>query len=115
VTAKLIGLVLPLGLDTLALALALGAAGLAPHRRLRLSFLFAGFEAGMPLIGIAIGAPLGRALGSVADYLAPGLVIALGVYLLGGGDDDARERDRLVSMTERGLLGSVALGVSQPR
>jgi putative Mn2+ efflux pump MntP len=62
-TLKLIALVLPLGLDTLGVALA-------------------GFEAAMPLIGVALGAPLGRAIGSVADYVAAGLILALGAYML---------------------------------
>ncbi len=56
---KLIALVLPLGLDTFAVAAALGVAGLEPKRRLRLSLLMTGFEAGMPLVGLALGAPLG--------------------------------------------------------
>jgi putative Mn2+ efflux pump MntP len=81
-TAELIALVLPLGLDTLGVALALGLAGLTPHRRLHLSFLFAGFEAGMPLIGVAIGGPLGQSIGAVADYLAAALIAALGIYML---------------------------------
>lgn len=111
-TAKLIALVLPLGLDTLAVSLVLGMAGLGQDRRLRLSFLFAGFEAGMPLVGVAIGAPLGHAIGSVADYAAAGLVIALGIYMLVDGDDEESQHHRLLAMTERGLLGAVALGLS---
>jgi len=63
VTAKLLALILPLGLDTFAVAAALGMVGVPPQRRLRISVLFTAFEAGMPLIGLALGAPLGRALG----------------------------------------------------
>ena len=36
----------------------------------------------MPLIGVALGAPLGHAIGSVADYIAAGLIAALGVYMV---------------------------------
>jgi putative Mn2+ efflux pump MntP len=61
VTAKLIALVLPMGLDTFGVALALGVAGLSPRLRLRLSLWFAAFEAGMPLVGAALGSPLGHA------------------------------------------------------
>jgi putative Mn2+ efflux pump MntP len=111
VTAKLIAVVLPLALDTLAVSLALGVAGLTPRRRLRLSLLFAGFEAGMPMIGVAIGAPLGHAIGSVADYIAAGLLLALGLYMLLANDGE-QERDRLLTMTERGALGTIAVGVS---
>ena len=111
-TAELIALVLPLGLDTLGVALALGLAGLPPHRRLHLAFLFAGFEAGMPLIGVAIGAPLGQSIGAVADYLAAALIAALGIYMLIERDDEDQERERLLSMTQRGVLGALALGIS---
>jgi hypothetical protein len=65
-------LVLPLGLDTFGVALALGIAGLPGKHRLRVSLLFAGFEALMPLIGLALGAPLGEALGRTADYIRLG-------------------------------------------
>ncbi len=111
-TAKVIALVVPLGLDTLGVALALGVAGISSRQRLRLSLLFASFEAAMPLIGVAAGAPLGRAVGGVADYLAAALVAALGIYMLIERDGDELEGDRLLLMTRRGLFGVVALGVS---
>ena len=67
---KLVALVLPLGLDTFAVAAALGLAGVTPHGRLRISLLFTAFEALMPVVGLALGAPLGRAIGSAADFAA---------------------------------------------
>lgn len=112
-SVKLIALVLPLGLDTLGVALALGIAGFPSRRRLRLSVLLAGFEAMMPLIGVALGAPLGDAIGGVADYVAAGTITAIGVYVLkDGGGDDGEQGDRLLSMTRRGLIGALTLGVS---
>jgi putative Mn2+ efflux pump MntP len=110
-TFKLIAVVVPLGLDTLAVALALGMAGLPAHHRLRVSALFAAFEAGMPLLGIAVGAPLGRAIGEVANYIAAAMIVGLGFYLLlerGGG----KEGERLLSLSQRGLIGAAALGLS---
>ncbi len=108
-TLKLVALVIPLGLDTFGVALALGIAGLPPKHRLRVSLLFAGFEAAMPLIGVAFGAPLGRAIGSAADYIAAGLITALGIYML---VSEKRDEDRLLSLTQRGMFGAVVLGVS---
>jgi putative Mn2+ efflux pump MntP len=110
-TLKLIGLILPLGLDTFGVALALGISGLHAGRRIRLALLFAAFETGMPLVGVALGVPLGHALGTAAEYIASALLIALGLYIL-LTDDDGGEGDRLVSLTQGGLLGGVALGVS---
>lgn len=55
VIAKLVALVLPLGLDTFAVAAALGMIGVSSARWLRISLLFTAFEGGMPLIGLALG------------------------------------------------------------
>jgi len=108
-TLKLAALIVPMGLDTFGVALALGLAGLPQEHRLRVALLFAGFEAAMPLIGVALGAQLGRAIGSAADYLAAVLISALGLYMLLGKD---QEQYRLLSLTRRGLFGAMALGVS---
>jgi putative Mn2+ efflux pump MntP len=110
VAAKLVALVIPLGLDTFAVAAALGALGLSAERRLRIALLFTAFEAAMPLIGLAAGAPLGRAIGSGADYVAVGVLIAFGLYtLLVGGDEDEERLGSLVSL--RGP-SAVLLGIS---
>jgi manganese efflux pump family protein len=108
-TVKVAAVVVPLGLDTFGVAVALGIAGLPREHRLRVSLLFASFEAAMPLIGVGLGAPLGRAIGSVADYVAAVLIVSLGMYILLVEKD---EEGRLLSLTQRGALGAVALGVS---
>jgi putative Mn2+ efflux pump MntP len=108
-TVKVAALVVPLGLDTFGVSVALGIAGLPREHRLRVSLLFASFEAAMPLIGVGLGAPLGRAIGSVADYVAAVLVVSVGMYILLAEND---EQGRLLSLTQRGALGAVALGVS---
>src|SRR5437763_275429 len=108
VTAKLIALVVPLGLDTLGVALALGVAGFPARRRLRLSLLFAGFEVAMPVLGVLLGAPLGKAIGGAAEYVAAGLVAAIGLYMLASADED----ERLLSLTGRGYRGALVLALS---
>ena len=109
-TLKLAALIVPLGLDTFGGAIALGIAGVRQRKRLRIALLFAAFEAAMPLLGVALGAPLGHAIGSAADYGAALLILALGVYLLIADDGD--DGDRLLSLTSGGVLGAFALGVS---
>jgi len=74
---RLLGLLLPLSLDTFAVAAALAAAGLPSSQRLRVSLVLTGFEAAMPLVGIGAGHAVGRALGSLADYLAGALLVGL--------------------------------------
>ena len=108
-TAKLLALIVPLGLDTFAVAAALGMVGVAPPQRLRISLLFTAFEAGMPLVGLALGAPLGHALGGAADYVAIGVLLSFGLYtLLTSGDD---EEERLAQLAQMHGFGALVLGV----
>jgi putative Mn2+ efflux pump MntP len=86
----LLAFVLPLGLDSFAVAAAIGAAGtLTTRARWRITALFVLFEGGMPLVGLAIGAPLARLIGPTADYVAAAAVVAIGAWmLLSEGDSD---------------------------
>ncbi len=109
---KLLAFVLPLGLDSFAVAAALGATGkLTSSARWRVSLLFVVFEAGMPLIGLALGAPLAHAVGAIADYVAAAAVIGVGLWMLLGGEDDDKQEKASRLLTTRGtaLLG---LGLS---
>src|SRR5260370_40422181 len=79
VVLKLLAFVLPLGLDSFAVAAAIGAAAPTGWRtRLRISAIFVMFEAGMPLIGLAAGRGVAPAVGPVADYLAAAAVGGVG-------------------------------------
>ncbi|HYM50605.1 MAG TPA: manganese efflux pump [Candidatus Limnocylindrales bacterium] len=108
---KLAGLVLPLGLDTFAVAAALGMAGLRGQDRLRVSALFTAFEMGMPLIGFFGGGLLGRAVGSLADYVAIAILLALGVVMLWPRNEEAEER-RIGMLARTRGMAALALGVS---
>jgi putative Mn2+ efflux pump MntP len=88
---KFAALILPLSLDTFAVAASLGVAGLTRNERLRLGALFAAFEGGMPLIGLVAGATVGRLIGNVADYVAIAALLGVGVHML-RSDDEAEER-----------------------
>ena len=63
---KVIASVLPLAVDSFAVAALLGAGGATPAQRRRITGVFVAFEAGMPLIGLALGAPVARAIGGAA-------------------------------------------------
>jgi putative Mn2+ efflux pump MntP len=110
VVGKLIALVVPLGLDTFAVAAALGMLGTTRSTRVRLTVLFTAFEAGMPLIGLAIGAPLGHALGNAADYVAIGVLLLFGLYtLISSGEQDEQAVARL---TQARGPSAILLGIS---
>ena len=108
---KVVGLVLPLGLDTFAVAAALGIAGLSRSERTRVTLLFTLFEAGMPLVGFFGGSLIGAALGNIADYLAIVILTVLGIYLLWPKADDAEE-ERLSLLSRTRGLAALGLGVS---
>jgi putative Mn2+ efflux pump MntP len=105
---RILALTLPLALDTFAVSAALGLAGADRGRRLKLALTFTAFEALMPLVGLALGAPLGRVIGSAADYLAFALLLALGGYMLIG---EKGEEERL-QHAAAGRLSLLVLGLS---
>lgn len=108
---RLLAFVLPLGVDSFAVAAALGAGGLTKAReRLRVSLIFVVFEAGMPLAGLAAGAGIARAIGSAADYLAAAAVVMLGIYMLVAGDEG--EEQKAGRLTSTHGVAILALGIS---
>jgi putative Mn2+ efflux pump MntP len=87
--------VLPLGLDTFAIAAVVGGTSqLHGWARWRISAIFVLFEGGMPLVGLALGSSLGNAIGSTADYLSGGLLLLLAGYLKWADDDDDDDDER---------------------
>jgi putative Mn2+ efflux pump MntP len=107
---RLAALLLPLGLDTFAISAGLGIAGARGRRRLHVALLFAAFEGAMPLVGLALGAPLGRAIGAAADYLAIVVLLTFGAFTLLA--KEAPEEQRIAGLLNARGLGLVALGLS---
>ena len=108
---KLLAFVLPLGLDSFAVAAALGASQVTTAwQRLRISLVFVIFEGGMPLIGLAVGSVLARGIGHIADYLAAAAVIGIGIWILLADNEDEEDKASR-AMTSRGLA-LVGLGIS---
>jgi manganese efflux pump family protein len=67
---KLLAFTLPLCLDTFAVSFAvLGEMHLTRAQRLRVIVLFIAFEAGMPLAGMALGAPLAHLAGNASHVV----------------------------------------------
>ena len=104
--------VLPLGVDTFALAAAVGTSRPLGSTRWRISAVFVLAEGGMPLVGLALGASLGQALGSVADYLSGGLLVLLGGYLWWTSDDDDTAMAHRLTSAQGLALAGLALSIS---
>ena len=107
---KLLAFVLPLGLDSFAVAAALGTAALPARQRWRISAIFVIFEAGMPLIGLAAGASLAHAVGGIADYLAAAALLAVGAWMLLDGDDSETGKAQAL-LSKRGVA-VISLGLA---
>jgi manganese efflux pump family protein len=106
---KLLLLVVPLGLDTFAVSAALGMRGLNARERLRISIILSCFEAAMPILGLLLGRALGTAVGTVGDYLAIGVLAAVGLWTLRADDDG--ERRRIDDLARGRGLAALALGL----
>src|SRR5438094_10032620 len=83
----LAGIILPLGLDTFALAAALGVAGIPANRRWPTSVILAAFEAGMPIVGFLIGGAIGHVIGDFAGWTAIAFLGIAGVVIRRPGGD----------------------------
>src|SRR6266700_6066493 len=73
---------LALGVDNLAVSLGIGVSGVRGAVRVRVAVIFGLFEAGMPLLGMAVGRTVAGVLGSAAPWLGGGLLAVVGVYQL---------------------------------
>jgi manganese efflux pump family protein len=69
-----------LGLSNFAVAIGIGVAGVDARTRVRVGLVFGIFEAGMPILCLALGHSLASALGHAAHWVGGGLLIATGVY-----------------------------------
>ena len=106
------GLLLPLALDTFALAAALGMAGLQGRDRLRVALVFTAFEAGMPIAGILIGRGVGSFLGDWAGYGGIAFLFLAGALLLRPGQKESDESGRLKLLAHARGFAIIDLGIS---
>jgi manganese efflux pump family protein len=106
------GLLLPLGLDTFALAAALGMAGLEKRDRLRVTLVFIAFEAGMPIVGMLIGRATGTFLGAWAGYGGIAFLLLAGLLLLRPGQKESDEAGRLRLLAHARGVAILDLGLS---
>jgi manganese efflux pump family protein len=109
---KLIALIVPLGLDTFAVAAALGITGLTRQDRVRVTVLFTAFEMGMPVVGFLLGAVAGNVAGTAADYLAIVILIGLGVFMLWPRRRDGDEALRVGLLARTRGVAAIGLGIS---
>jgi putative Mn2+ efflux pump MntP len=106
------GLLLPLALDTFAIASALGVAGISLRDRVRVTLVFTGFETFMPVIGMLVGSAAGALLGRWADYVAIAFLFVAGALMLRPGQDEDAEERRIGLLARARGLSILTLGLS---
>jgi manganese efflux pump family protein len=99
-----------LGASNFAAAVAIGVAGVDRVLRFRIGVVFGIFEAGMPVVGLAIGARVATDLGHAARWAGAATLIAMGGY---GLVSSLRNRPAAVTYasTWRLLLSGLALSI----
>jgi putative Mn2+ efflux pump MntP len=77
-----------LGASNAAVAIGIGLSGVDARTRLRVAVVFGVFEAGMPLVGLALGQRVASAVGGPAQQVGGALLVLLGLWeILAGGRD----------------------------
>lgn len=103
---KIIALVLPLAPETFAVSAALAASGPSTGWRTHRWMLFAASETGMPLVGLAIGRPLG-VIGKAGEYVAIALLFVLAVHMLHETKGEREPRAPTALLNRRGVAIAV--------
>jgi putative Mn2+ efflux pump MntP len=75
-------LAVAVGLSNAAAAIGIGVSGIRGRTRVRVAVIFGLFEAGMPLLGLALGDSLATSLGQAARVFGGVALIAIGVVSL---------------------------------
>lgn len=110
---KLLGFVLPLGLDSFAVAIAIGAAqATTAWQRLRISLILVIFEGGMPLIGLGLGSVLAHRIGFAAGYLAAIIVGGIGAWMLLSDEQDEEAKASRITASRGLALMGLGIGIS---
>ena len=95
-------LAVSVGLSNFAGAIGIGVPGTDASIRWRVGVVFGAFEAGMPIVGLAVGQHLAARLGSVTRWAGAALLIGVGCYAI---VDALRSRDSWRGLNPRGDSG----------
>ena len=78
----LLFLAVALGLSNFAAAIGIGVSGVHGRARVQIAVVFGVFEAGMPVLGVALGQGVAASLGQAARWLGGAALIAIGLTSL---------------------------------
>lgn len=103
---------LSLGLSNFAAAISIGVSGVTARRRFEVGVIFGVFEAGMPVLGLALGHGLAHNLGHTGRWVGAAILLVTGGYALvqarrSGGQVVGEGRDRRWGLVLTGLALSI--------
>jgi putative Mn2+ efflux pump MntP len=120
VALKILGIALAVGLDVLALSIAVGIMQVPWSSRIRLGLSFSGAEVLMQIIGYGIGTGAGKVLGTIADYAGFAVLAGVGCFIVKESFETEESSFKvdsgwgLVAACASISLDSLGIGVSLP-
>ena len=108
---RVLGVALAIGLDVLALSVAIGIKEPPWPQRLRLGLTFSIAEIAMQLVGLALGEGLGQLVGTIATWIGLVVLAGIGAWILREGFTESGEHDFDVKTLGGLLLASLSISL----
>jgi manganese efflux pump family protein len=108
---RILGVALAIGLDVLALSTAIGIKEPPWRERIRLGVAFSGAEILMQIVGLSLGAGLGRIVGTIATWIGLIVLAGIGAWILREGFTEGSEHDFDVKTLGGLVLASLSISL----
>lgn len=108
---RILGVAVAIGLDVLALSVAIGIKEPPWPQRIRLGLTFSIAEIAMQLVGLALGAGFGRLVGTIATWIGLVVLAGIGAWIIREGFTEGSEHDFDVKTLGGLLLASLSISL----
>jgi manganese efflux pump family protein len=108
---RILGVALAIGLDVLALSTAVGIKEPPWRERIRLGLAFSTAEIVMQILGLTLGAGLGRVAGTIATWIGLLVLAGIGLWIVREGFTDGTEHAFDVKTLGGLLLASLSISL----
>lgn len=108
---RILGVALAIGLDVLALSIAIGIKEPPWRERVRLGLAFSAAEILMQIIGLTLGTGFGRIVGTIATWIGVAVLTGIGAWILREGFSDDQDREFNVKTIAGLTLASLSISL----
>jgi putative Mn2+ efflux pump MntP len=108
---RICGVALAIGLDVLALSVAIGIKEPPWPQRLRLGLAFSTAEIVMQIVGLSLGTGLGRVIGGIATWIGLIVLAGIGAWILREGFSSETDHEFNVRTAGGLLLASLSISL----